>query len=71
MATVAEVVGAIVTAAGAAYMVGEHFGYSGQLKNDWYQQNKWLIRAGVCVALGAVGGAVFRAFELGFYSTLK
>ena len=55
--TVATVVGAIITAAGGAYMVGEHFGYSGQLKNDWYQQHKWEIRTGVCLALGPLGGA--------------
>ena len=71
MASVAEIVGIVVAAGGAAYAVGVRVGQSGHLKNDWYQAHKWEIRAGVLALTGIPGSVMLQCFESGFYSTLS
>ena len=70
MGLIDKIVEAIVIAGDAAYHTGEHFGYSGQLTNDYYQKHKWEIRIAVLAATCGIGLPFLRLIELGFYSTL-
>ena len=69
--TVSAVVGLIMAGGKAAYWAGRHVGLSGQMSNEWYQQNKGAIRLQILFQSGPLALGYHRLFELGFYSTLK